>query len=736
MKKIKTIFLLTSIFAALIFTGCNNSVSVPYNDNSENNNNEQGYSLKGGISFNINALLSELSGNTSSARMASPYLEDITNLEIDCNSSTVTGLNSRSGYKIKGSIAQDEDEDYFYTIYLPFAGEWEIQLVVKTSTMTFCGNCNVTIINDNGQLNYVGFAPEIGLVPVISKNQTGTINLGIGNDVISNDGSNYSVVWTWEQKPEDVKENPSTYNFQDEDYIEISFDNIPSGSYKVNIAFKKDETTLYSCDQWIHVFGGMETDTWYGSGPQYINNNFVLTQQAVSLYKKLQLGTYSEKTVLYKKNTAEECDIQIIDQNNYSTDFSAISVPDVILPEPLVAYGNSLTNTYCYGKDNTIYVAGEVMDDEYYNMYHYIYEIQQDGTTTQYYLFEDPDDKSDYKYESTITAIDYDENNGHIFIINEGKEILQNNDYVYFHKLFEVELDSDSNTAVLQKIYKIGQKNQQINTFLINDGLLYLSEYRNNCIFLDMYLIDSENNTLTQFYSKKLLDLSESKYKTNNIENHIVLINDLVYINNSLYILMSDYYTNLYYSYCRGGVIKYDTFAQTCEDIAGFATTDNFNSIPKVNFLCSENNTSENKIYTNGTIPHNDDDLYYLEISTQNYGPVNDNLEFYGPKKIISYNDSYLYITDSGIKILLDNENITSFENINRIAKFNIEDMEIEEIVSGVDSEVKFELEKDKVFTSGTEGYTLGETVVYDEGGNLLTGSNTKIYPYILKHQD
>ncbi|MCR4901130.1 MAG: hypothetical protein K5907_09990, partial [Treponema sp.] len=582
--------------------------------------------------------------------------------------------------------------------------------------------------------------PSIILSPLFKTGETGTINLKVKNKMpstYSTDPYTVKMIWT-DGKPAAILYNvnsvslPANYNSESDVF---TFTNVPAGAYKVEMQFCAGSKILYSCEQWIHVFGNMTTNSWYGTGPQYAEVSgktwLALTEEAVHAYEQSQPKTYSEKSVLYRFNNIDDYDIQVITQNNYFPAFSAITVPEVILPDSLDVFSNSLTNSYCYGENSTIYIAGEVIDATYDNMYHYIYEIPQNGTG-KYYLFEDSDDQSDNRLESEIVAINFDENNGHIFIMTAGKEISHTNGHYYFQKLFEVQLDSSTNTAVIKKTYAVGQKNQQINTFMINDGFLYLSEYRNNCIFLDMYLMDYDNETLTQLSSKKLLDLSESKYNTNQIEKHTILINDMVNVNDSLYILMSDYYIGWDYSYCRGGVIQYDTFKKTCEDISGFATSDIYLSVGEVKYLCSSDNTYIIPTYPDQTF--NDDNQYYLGVYAYNYSPENENSEFYGPKKILSYNDSYLYITDSGVKLLVDNENKTSFENINRIAKFNIENMEIEEIVSGVDSEVNFELEKDKVFTSGTEGYSL-DTEVYDYNGDTLS-IGTKVYPYILKHQD
>ena len=745
MKQTKYISILL-IITALVLTGCSNNISATQNNSNNKEAQVQGCTITGGININANAAPSTLQ-SVNSSRMATAGTEG--SFFINCPDSTVLAENLTTGYTMTGRIYEVSNggpAGYAYSITLPSSGEWLIKVNAKAGEASYYGEADVYIAYSQGPFGsslvmQSSEPPSIVLSPLFKEGEEGRIELKVINkmpNTYSADPYTVKMIWT-DGKPAAVLYNvntvslPAAYNSESEAF---NFTNVPAGAYKVEMQFCLGSKILYSCYQWIHVFGNMTTNSWYGIGPQYEEKSgktyLALTEVSVSEYERSQPKTYSEKSVLYSFNNTDDYDIQIITQNNYYPSFSAITVPEVTLPDGLGIDTNCLTNTYCYGYNNTIYVAGEIMDDEYFNMYHYIYEINQDDTS-QYYLFTDPNDQSDNRLESEIVAINFDENNGHIFIMTAGKEISHTNGHYYFQKLFEVQLDSSTNTAVIKKTYAVGQKNQQINTFMINDGFLYLSEYRNNCIFLDMYLMDYDNETLTQLSSKKLLDLSESKYNTNQIEKHTIFINDMVNVNDSLYILMSDYYIGWDYSYCRGGVIQYDTFNKTCEDISGFATSDIYLSVGEVKYLCSSDNTYIIPTYPDQTF--NDDNQYYLGVYAYNYSPENENSEFYGPKKILSYNDSYLYIADSGIKILLDDEHKTSFENVNRIAKFNIADMEIEEIVSGVDSTVKFELEKDKVFTSGSEGYKLYEITVYDYNGDTLTGDSI-VYPYILKHQD
>lgn len=747
MKQKKYISVLL-IIAALVLTGCSNSISAPQNNSNNKEEQVHGCTITGGININANAAPSVVQ-SVNSPRMATAGTEG--SFFINCPDSTVLAENLTTGYTIAGRIYEVSNggpAGYAYNITLPSSGEWLIKVNAKAGEASYYGEADVYIAYSQGSFGsslvmQSAEPPSIVLSPLFKSGENGTIELKVINkmpNTYSTDPYTVKMIWT-DGKPAAILNNvnsvsmPAAYNSESDAF---NFTNVPAGAYKVEMQFCLGSKVLYSCSQWIHVFGDMKTNSWYGTGPQYAEVSgktwLALTEEAVFAYERSQPKTYSEKSVLYSFNGIDDYYIQIISQNNYYPSFSPLTVPDdIILPGSLGIDTNCFTNNYCYGKNNTVYVAGEIMDDEYYNMYHYIYEIQQDGTTKQYYMFEDPDDQSDNRLESEIVAINFNEINGHIFIITAGKEISHTHGNYYFQKLFEVELNSSTNTAVIKKTYTIGQKNKQINTFLINDGFLYLSEYRNNCVFLDMYLIDSDNETLTQLSSKKLLDLSESKYNTNQIEKHTILINDMVNVNDSIYILMSDYYIGWDYSYCRGGVLKYDTFNKTCEDISGFATSDIYLSVGEVKYLCSSDDTYIIPTYPDQTF--NDDNKYYLGVYAYNYSPANENSEFYGPKKIISYNDSYLYITDSGIKVLLDNENKTSFENINRIAKFDVKNMEIEEIVPGVDSSVKFEIEKEEIFTTGTEGYTLDNTIVYDVNGETLTG-DSKVYPYILKKQN
>lgn len=718
MKKIKTIFLLTSIFAALIFAGCNNSVSVPQNDNPQTNNEVKGYSLKGGMDFNINAYPSELSCNTSS-RMAMPEMGSIS-LDIDCTHSTVTGVHLTSGYKIKGVILYDEDwNEYFYEITLPLEGEWEIQLVVETGTMTFYGSDTVNIQKYVGGnvLHNESDDPEITLVPVITDGQTGSISLYIFNDVVTNEDRNYSVIWTWDQKPDTVEENPSIYrmpdNVLDSYFNEISFPNIPSGSYKVNITFKKDEKTLYSCDQWIHVFGDMITDTWYGSGPQYTQNGdscLALTQEAIEFYLSTH-QTESEKinSVFYKCTPDfGEIELGYVTGHDYSQKAAAIYPPEIQGNLPI------LNDVFGYGKDGIIYYVGTVYASD---TNYYILEYAPDGSSN-YYLFENPDSTINGKSSNEIKGIYYDNISDKLYIEILGKSALSSQ---YFPIWYDVKLDTDNHYVDIINTYSGVMTNGFVQSFVVQNGCLYFCEY-NAGIYINCYALGSPEG-MQLVWKNPIVGVPTD---VENDPKHIIQITGMICTEGFIYILFNDNYATLGSLYSRGAVIKYGLFEQSTFIHVGIDNMQNdlFENEDPIYLYCSGTNNSVTPVY--GSLGDlNNNEIYTLQVSIANYSPEYPDTEFYGPKKILSYDNQYLYIADYGKKYILGSDNKVSYEPVNRIVKFDYKNMRIDSIPSVLTTD-SFVYPEGAVFACGDEGIDAQQDVFDDENHTY-----TDVYLYI-----
>ena len=117
-------------------------------------------------------------------------------------------------------------------------------------------------------------------------------------------------------------------------------------------------------------------------------------------------------------------------------------------------------------------------------------------------------------------------------------------------------------------------------------------------------------------------------------------------------------------------------------------------------------------------------DIYF----NKNYSPsaLDSTNGFFGPRKILSYNEKYLYIADSGRKYNLDGENKISFTPANRVVKFKISDMIIENVLL-IDEQYAF-VHPNTIILPGMRD----DVDVYELGGELYSNENDK-YPCIFQ---
>lgn len=749
MKKINIIYALI-LCTAFVMTGCKDNVEQE---------TVQPLKVTGTFAIKGDAFPSVVTKNYS-ARSASFACVD--NLE-DYNV-TATATHKLGGYKITGTVKNVHDEtddvDYcFYNFSIPATGEWKIQIsatkeVPGSNDAVFYGESSIRVLSGatptGAHVLYLDgedSLPRIYLMPVVKEGDKGTINLVVKNYLVSGtieDTRNYTVVWTWQDgyKPENITDLDTTVTMSYRNNSTSNpfyFEDVEAGAYLVKIEFFDAENVLlYSCDEWIHVFGGMTTDTWYGSGPHYSydgdDNYLVLTQTAVNSFLATPEVTSKGRVVLYKTNVSGSYDIMITDQDeldNLST-FTAIDTTEINMPDGYHFTG--FNNVFCYGPDGTIYITAESIDTYNENVKtHAIVEFPVDDDPIVYTFSDEQDDTED-KEPTYITALYYDSMQGILFAMVRGDTPLANG--THFPMLYPLVLSGDEavfNPSAYPALFQIPG---DVNAFAVVSDYLYIPYFQDGYIKLNCYKLTQETNpTRIGFRLEStipLIQLTTNTYHVN--KTAYVDMTDMIYLNDCLYILFNDCNFTSKTLSSRGGVLKYNLFTKDASIVNGCATVDVFEDESVVNtYLLSSKATDMQPLYSD----NNEENLLYFNWNGTVYCPdENAGSEFYGPQKFISYSKSELTIADSGYKYTLDTNAAVRFENINRIVKFGLSDFEINTCTDVSSQSIMFISDKDKLIEPDEDNY--GVSAYINNAGEFepyLNPSGTGIIArhYILK---
>lgn len=721
MKQTKYISLLF-ILAAFLFTACSDGFST--SQNGSQNPQNQGCIITGGIDINANAAPSQIQSESTS-RMATAGSNG--SFYINCPDSTVTAVHVSTNYKIPG-IVKEVENGYAYSITIPASGDWIILVTAISGSVVYCGQAMVTV-EDYSRLELEEPAPDICLFPTFKEGETGTINLKVWNDMPTTSSTNpYTVKMVWSGNiPSSVSSEldddnaktvsmPSTHGSESEAFF---FEDVPAGAYKVEFQFLEDEKLFYTCEQWIHVFGGMTTDAWYGdvdNDYKYINSNhktwLALTQEEVADYAITQPRIFPKNTLLYSYNTANQLKIKKIQNNNYQSSSQINTTEAVDLPEGQTASNQNLKNVFCYQDDGVTYIAGHAVtpDSTHYEI---VYKLGADSTTATPYCYSKiqiPD--TNYDEEFSIEALYVEPHSNVVYGMTHGKFGAG----TYFPKLFAYNPTvENTKTQFFESSIRTHQK---VSCFILKDGYVYVPDYNSGKLTINCYFINFDK--LEEIPSKsRIIELGVYGL------NHNVQITDMICIGENIYILLNEYYNGLSLLYSRGMVIKYNLEAKTMEQKGLTNETE-----AEVQYYCSGRNDEIVDLFED-SIQTGPGFEYTIKMVTSIYFPQNPEEKFYGPQKILSYDDSYLYIADSGNNyILTGNDNDITFEPVNRVIKVNIHDdeMNLEEVIN-VDGSVRFTIPQTTIFIS--DPVTSDSTQVYDDDGNPYT---TK-YLYIKQNQ-
>ena len=739
MKQTKYIISIFFICASFILAGCKNSVSE-----SPKVQDVKGCTISGSINLNMDAYPSE-SGTLNNARMATAGTGN--SFFINCPDSTLTAVHSATGYTIQGSIFELSSSNYTYKVVLPSSGTWLLKLNAKAGETTYYGEANIYVDYyigaDGAKLEIWDPAPTIVISPVFKQGETGEIELKVMSEYQNSewDGKAFTVKMIWSSNENEPGVAPSSI-LEDPTKIEMTktvdsyypgcktpaftYSNVPAGAYIVTFQFF-DYTGLlvYECEQWIHVFGGMTTNTWRGNseitslGIHYREQSSVtyltLTNDAVDFYRQAHATvSYPQKTVLYSKNTDKSgYSVQLVNNNDFENPSDSITIEQTYAAQ-------CLSDVFCYGEGNAIYIAGTARTSiGQFN--EIVYKVESSVATPYFKTIENVAIEGG---EATVTSLYYDNVSQTVYGLTKG---VSGSGY-YFPCFFEY--NQYSNQGVADYIDGNIMLHQSPKAFVVKDDLLYIPDYYNGKLELKCYYIDEYSAVFNELFTK-------SKTITTLGINHSIEITDMICIGDDIYILVDDFYNDLYKFYCRGTVIKYNISSQTCEEILAMATDDLYENVDSsIYFLTSAESDRYNPLYedANHTKPY-----HMTFYCPEYYSPENINSSyFFGPQKILSYDDSYIYIADSGyLYVLTDysqgmgfNDKTISYEPVNRIVKLDIENMDTTILVPNASSLFMY---NQAIMLPGFDDTNNDEPNSYTSSGAQYP-ANTDKYPCILQN--
>lgn len=683
----------------------------------------QGCIITGKIEYKTNALPSQIHA-VNNERMAT-IDGAASGFYIDCSASTVTAIHKVSGYKIRGSILNPSPDNYGYSVTIPSTGQWLIQISAIAGSTSYYGETSVVVEEGYSLVipdydgNYMPDNVAVSLFPLFSEGE-GSINLTVKNMLTpaSTDSTtdDYTVKMTWlSDTPESLEDQYSaSLSYARNSSATLEVNAVPAGAYEVEIQFiDKNGKLVYSCNQWIHVFADQTTNTWYGTGLDYISQGYdtylALTQEAVADYalNNPQIQ-YSAKSLIYKYDT-NGLSYELVTDNVYPDSFtSSLSIGTFMLSDSVSGTGQSFTDSFCYGNNDSVYFSGIASGNDS-KKYSVLYKAGE--SSAELFAVIKPEINEGEENAYAINALYYDRYSDYIYGITQGKYGADS----YFPQFFVYEV---KNPGEKLNFYKGSlRSNAPVKAFIVKDGYLYLPEYDSTegKLLLKCYLLGMDYN---------LFEIPGKNITVANLGiNHSVEITDMLCLDQDLFILVNDSFFSIGELCSRGAVIKYN-FETADAETAGLAGEDLFYGNNDVKFNCSAESSEVLAVFTDATFQEE----YKMIIVQSNYAPADEDAElFYGPQKILSYDNEYLYIADSGNKYSSEGVDGTIvFEPVNRIVKFNIADMEIDSPVEASDG--SFVIPLNNIFTTESEGYDQVSDL-YDNNAEPCD----KVYPYIPK---
>lgn len=634
---------------------------------------------------------------------------------------SVYALSIENSYRVDGTCNIDEDK-MTYTLKLPFVGAWSVYVVAQCEhNGELTGIAEVSVDEDYSPIN----VPLISLKPQYDS-VLGSISLDINDktsDKILDSVAFKGVILSTESGNGDNSlENLKTVKFEN-GVAQIKLSDIVSNLYEVQFSFYDAEgNILYRCKEAVAVFGGFETNSWYGEGA-YIAYDEETQKYSFNITDSLVIN--------YGTELVPSTDYILYDYNNNTYSYSYKGSDKTASTDTVIKAGSELVSAnsskFAFDSQGAVYAFNAI--DTYAEMKTsrradaafrvdciemnsasgITVDTKNDVLYTYFSEYDEPTIADIFKYESFISGELYN------------SEDYANADSIVpsiHYKVDSSMIFSDSSLGINTEFGSLCHEK-----FIVHDGIGYdlftfaeesypyarisalvkidfskASEENNNKI------TSEENDVISYIKFKELLNL-ENDEKLEGFD-----IKDMIYHDGDIYILVNQNFISfgpepgaMFAN--RGAVIKVSLFNGFTSRIGWVEKN---NGATEFEFSSSIENQKYH-IFAEGTVQSSNDiipEVLYEPDATepavltsaeiyQKMGGTSDSIKRYayvpfqnsdnkiegfcGPQAFIAIKPKKLVIADSGIAFYTDSDGVWNYKNVNRIVMVDLESFAIEE---------------------------------------------------------
>lgn len=654
MKKLTGLLL---VLVLALFAGCSDVDDGAKKDSSETKYTVSGRVLVGGTN---GATASKLFSSASATRSATSSFE------------TEYGTASQplqvKATKGDSSFIADVDSDGVYSLVLPEAGTWDLEIskymyedeALGQTAYSLYGTAEVTVSTENDEISN----NDIVVYPKFYSGIKGALNLTITDR--TEDSKISKVSCTAVYKTDGVLPDESAEKINGSlDFtsgsVTISQNNVPAGTYELTFSFEDASgNVLYSCKETVTVFSGWTTDTWFGESPYMQKDDdgkysFVITDALIAGYGT-ETVTASQKTVLYEAysetTTTANGDVTTSGYKYYLSDGADTNISS--LTANVTTTKNEI-NSFCFDTDGNVYVLGYDTGNNKYVI-----------SSTKY---------ADISIDSEITSLTG-------ITIDKTTNIL----YAYY------------GMQTLYNVYKF--------TNLVSAGSAEAYETISNITFSDIdEWFDNSNSKLVvnngmiygfangpkTFYKVDLAESSPVAEKINLDLDYSATVTDMLYQDGAVYILLR-LVSSSSGIYSTGALLRYDVKFGTVKTLIGLSEPVDLSGVKlyssvsaaDTSYQCYTDSTLTTPFYAPAdftwTVNEEEHTIFsslYTPSLLDNSNATLSTTGFYGPVKFVAIKPRKLVIADDGLAFYTDNDGVLKYKNVSRVVTVDLESFAI-----------------------------------------------------------
>ena len=553
-----------------------------------------------------------------------------------------------------------EPKDYVsgpaFMFTFPEEAEYTVTVKAKTNDVVFAEGSVSQFVRK--EFNEPIF---ISLLFVYDGENYGSVKLPVNVDRAASESVNkLEVIWEAE------RDKDALYDFDSSGKTLITVDRIGVLAHPVRLNFLDAAgNVLYSCNEMINVYPGLETNTWYGSAPYLADGVFTVTGEMIAAYGASIVP--NTKTILFN--------------------YQYIGPDGVDTFNPQCFYSYYLVDDSQIGSSpSSPAVGSQAQTDE--SSIHDFTSFDKDGN---FYLFQKGFSGLNSNRENwSSEAID-----GFEFIRDFTIDLKTNKAYFLYgaegqnHIYQYTDLISSNGTSSSYEDMELGLSNDlDYSHFAVYDDTIYLLIFNSGSHTYDLYVYKFTEGNGSYPLMAKPIDVRDIFRELSTNEEVSGFITDVLYQDDNLYMLYKEsaghWSSGDMVVNSRGGVIKFNTITQTFTSI-GF----------------TNNKFAADSGYTLATFDNNGRRMYADEYLTNYFSPTEGGIskypvvyfpfvkegetiakdQLYGPTKFVAIKPKKLVIADEGMRFYYgdEDENRLHCKNVNRIVYVDLEDFSIKE---------------------------------------------------------